>query len=249
MAAATKYQCLLYMFNLFLMGVGITLIVWGIEKVDPNWDMLMEGLLSTAVWPLSSFAGAALLALGLLGCAGATRAKRNISTNSCSCALGLYGTAIFVALAATGAITALAGTYIYALNNEVDMGYNSTSPSSIDMAVMDTLRANPQPWIELQDAENCCSWGALDDDLATGSRCPGVNATDPTDQTCRDKLIMSGSDAMWMVTVVAAGTFFILLMVLTSVCCLTCCSKKQDALDDQGYRQMPGGSARGGGYV
>jgi hypothetical protein len=250
MAAATKYQCILTLFNLFLLAIGATLIAYGIDKVSPDWDKLMEGLFSPHIWPLSTFAGSALVALAVLGCVGSCRAKRNIVTNSCSCALGLYGTAIFVSLAATGLIVALSGGYIHALNNEVDMGYDANNTSSIDLAVMDTLTANPEEWYSLQNSESCCGWGELDDSLATGIRCAvNPNATDPVDQTCRDKLIVAGTNAIWIILTTSAVTFFILFVVLSSVCCLTCCSKPQDAVDDQGYQRMPGGQARGAGYV
>jgi hypothetical protein len=57
MAAATKYQCILYLFNLFLMGIGACLIWYGVETVGPDWNVLVENLVSAHLWPLSITAG------------------------------------------------------------------------------------------------------------------------------------------------------------------------------------------------
>jgi hypothetical protein len=253
MAAATKYQCILYLFNLFLMGIGACLIWYGVETVGPDWNVLVENLVSAHLWPLSITAGVAVLSLGLLGCCGACRAKKMIARDSCSCQLWIYGMVIFVAVVVVAAVVAFCGVSIVALDNDVSTTYNATTPSTIDTQIMQALAENPESWINLQNSENCCGWGSLDDDLSTGDLCPGVNVNGTaTDTMCRNLLITTVTESLYIITAVSAVTLTILLLNLCSVCCLTCCADRKDAFDSPNseYRKMDGGSyARGAGYV
>jgi len=245
MAAVTKYQCVLYFFNLLLLVLGGYTMYLGFRKegADNNVQSIYDAVINPSVWTATIIAGAVFICLGFLGCCGACRAKDNVKFQTCSCTLWLYGFVTFLTLVLVAVVLGVSIYFIVLMQK----GYDVDNP--VDISIQ-SLQANPENWIQLQNNLNCCGWANTNSTAAgtdaTGAAC--IVDPAPTD-TCRTLVLTVVKESITVVSIVSGALTAVLMLVLTSVCCLTCCSSKQDAVDTADYRRMPGGHARGAGFV
>jgi len=251
MAAVTKYQCVLYFFNLLLLVLGGYTMYLGFlkEGADNNVQSIYDAVINPSVWTATIIAGAVFICLGFLGCCGACRAKDNVKFQTCSCTLWLYGFVTFLTLVLVAVVLGVSIYFIVLMQNSINLGYNVDNPSTVDTNIQSALQANSENWIYLQDTLKCCGWAN------TNTTAAGTDATgqacfvDPAPDTCRTLVLTVVKESITAVSIVSGALTAVLMLVLTSVCCLTCCSSKQDAVDTADYRRMPGGHARGAGFV
>lgn len=245
MAAATKYQCVLFFFNLVLLALGIFIMYAGITKIDPDYSDIFNELVNGKFFTVAIASGTFLILVSLCGCYATKSAKQVIRRDNCSISMCVYGTLVLTTLVLVATAFGFFVTAHVYLNTESDISFNAENPSPFDNATMTILADFPDQWIVIQDDFSCCGWGVITDELATGSLCFNESATSAP-KPCRDPLTAWVSDvaegAMWG----TGAAMMVMLCVMTSVCCLSCCSKPQDASNNP-YHSMP--TASGAGYV
>jgi len=241
---ARKYQRYLYCINTITGLLGAALLGLGIYSLTSEGSLALK---ATQAWVLNTVIafGAIVFVLSCLGCHGANVARQRIANNDSNWALILYFLIVLVAfvvqVAASGLLFTLSGAIT---NAKADAWSNSTS-HKIENDIVDYIENHPTKWVDIQNHYDCCGYGELTGDLATGSACNFTIGAEP--ETCRTKLLGESEQQVLSIAIVALVIAFIELLSLISTCCLCCCISRKEELE---YNKLTHPtSARQGAYV
>jgi len=222
----------------------VTMIGLGVWSLQAPEGAAVRLKYTWAIYIFIAF-GTIMTVISCLGCYGASVAKARIGTSSTNWALVLYwlilaGT-ILAQLYAAAVVLSLNGTIS---NANADAWSNSTM-GKFEHDLTDYFDSHKSEWIDIQNQLDCCGYGSLTDQLATGSACSYNATTSAEPPVCREEFLNKAESALLAIGLVAVFLVFVELCAIVSTCCLCCCISQKEQADYGRIHNPTHASARG----
>jgi len=245
---ADKYAACLKVINFISFAFGVTMIGLGVYSLQAPEGAAVRLKYSWAIIVFVAF-GTIMTVISCLGCYGAGVAKSRIGTGSTNWALVIYwiillGT-ILAQLYAAAVVLSLNGT----IANANAQTWSNSTMGKFEHDLTDYFDTHKSEWIDIQNQMDCCGYGSLVDNLATGSACD-YNTTVTTPATlepsvCRDKFLNKAESALLAIGLVAIFLVLVEVCAIVSTCCLCCCITQKEQADYAHLHQPHHATARG----
>jgi hypothetical protein len=246
---ADKYARCLYFINGITGLLGIVCMALGIWALTSPDSTLLK-IDNTWVLNVIIAFGVIVFVISCLGCQGARVSKDRINSNSTNWWLVFYFVIIFAACIIQLAAASVLLTFNGAITNANAEKWSNTTSDKLEHDVVTWIEDHPAEWIDIQDHYDCCGYGEIVGDMATGAACSYNATTSAVPSACRDDLLTSAEDQILSIAAFAIIISFVEICALVSTCCLCCCiSKKEQQEYSRIHNPNDPQHAKQGGYA
>lgn len=206
--APVKLKVVSWVFGSFILLVNLIVIGYQISGVtDLTATLFTPGLLSWKVGIFMMVTVGTNMILGLAICA----LPMGSDTRSTPRVIRIFLVICLISNAVTAWLCD--AHYVKIFYQQLTVGFLEKDMSTQDLAAVSFLRQHMLEWSSIQESQDCCGWGSLNDDLATGPACQSSDEI----YTCRDTFFLNALSYVLTLESAYCVLGFIIMLLFTIV--------------------------------